>query len=125
MHTVAIGLTDKQKTYLRKYEVDWQAARGTRADSCSTCVFDLSQNPAKRCVQTSKKGVLPTMRGSGLWWSPLRRRWILAVEAACLYGLPEEYARQSDCTWKDIGNGMHIASVGTVLSVVLCCTVPV
>ena len=115
-------LTGKQAQYLAKYEADWHRTRGKPANLCPECVFDLGQNPAKRCVQTSKKGVLPTMRGSGLWWSPMRRRWVLAIEAAYLHGIPLELARQNDYSWKDIGNAMHITSVGSVLSVVLCCT---
>ena len=65
------------------------------------------------------KDTRPTRR------SPMRRRWVLAIEAASLHGVPEKYVRQSDYSWRDLGNAMHIASVGSVLSVVFSCTVRV
>lgn len=115
-------LTKKQVAYLTAYQADWNRSRGQKAELSPFCIFDLTQNPAKRRVQTSPQGVLPTMRGCGLWWSPMHRRWVLASEAAFVHGIPLEVARQHNLSWSDIGNAMHICSVGSVLAVVLSCT---
>ena len=114
-------LTTKQVQYLKKYSTRWLSERGQSCDGCPNCIFDLSQNPRFRCTQTNHKGKLPTIRSGGLWWMPYKRRWLLPAEAAYLSGVPLEMVKKYDYTWSEIGNAMHIASIGTVLCVCLAC----
>ena len=44
------------------------------------------------------------------------------LEVASISGIPVELARALDLSWADVGNAMHVASVGIVTSVVLACT---
>ena len=114
-------LTTKQLKYLSDYRAKWFSDRGQSCDACPNCIFDLSQNPKKRRVQTNRKGDLPTIRSGGLWWIPSKRRWALSDEVAYLSGIPMQMIKAYDYTWDEIGNAMHIASIGTVLCVCLAC----
>ena len=127
-------LTESQKRFLGRYNEKWLGARRRPPEDDPSCVFNLGQDPMKRCCWTSSKGLLPTLLHSGgRLWVPSLKRWLLPLELAAMSGFPvtEALARAgrvsvdtcSDVyTQAQLGNGMHVSSVGIVLMCVLACT---
>ena len=125
-------LTSHQARYLRIYTSMWQDTVGTDAAVDPRAVFDLSQNPEKRRVwsYSSVEGFrLPTFTRTSIFWVPALRRFMLPMELASAIGLPchpyllaASGLRQHMPTTPStqmLGNAMHVASVGLVLSVAL------
>ncbi|CAE7271457.1 unnamed protein product [Symbiodinium natans] len=117
-------LTDKQRGYLQKYQ-EQGAVRQTR-----NVVYDLSQSPEKRPIQTSQQtGRLPCMRSGSLLWMPDRRRWLVDAELAALMGFPSSEPLKNLYGVPDIfcparsqvGTAMHVGCVGLVALVALAC----
>ena len=79
-------LSAKRQGYLQHYMSSWTRTRGSAPETCPGCIFDLSQNPLHRPMQTSSKGYLPTVLRAGLWWCPMQHRWLLPVEVASMTG---------------------------------------
>ena len=120
-------LTEKQLEFLQRYECLWVQRTSAASTDESVCVFDLIQNPKERPSLTSKSGSLPTLRHSGsCFWSSFLGRWLLPRELAAASGFPvtgslaavssvaidtNSYSNQQ------LGNAMHVATVGTVVAV--------
>ncbi len=91
-------------------------------------VFDLSQSPRFRC-RCSSQGVLPTItRKSVRLWMPSRARWLLPIELAHAQGFVVTPSSAEDAmvpmdvesyTFGQVGNSMHMASVGSVMAIAL------
>ena len=116
-------LTDKQRNYLSLYQ-----AACPPAAQIEKQVFDLSQNPKAR-QRSCSNGVLPTItQKSGRLWLPGKGRWLLPCELAYAQGFvvtpsaSEDAKVQQDVesyTLAQIGNSMHVASVGSVMAIAL------
>ena len=90
---------------------------------------DLSQNPDCR-PSWSSTGQLPTLRTSSAIWHVASTRFVLPRELACCMGFPAstDCSKRAGVTFdspeysvKHLGNAMHVACVGTCLTVALSC----
>lgn len=122
-------LTPKQRQFQCGYEVAWQRQYGIPADEDSNCAFDLSQDPQERPSCTTADGSLPTLRLGSLIWVSILRRFLVPFELAAATGFPVNDALATSAqvaldmccevyTVPILGNGMHVASVGSILVVV-------
>jgi hypothetical protein len=97
-------------------------------------VYNLNDNPSKRCTWSGASGQLPTLTRWIKFWVPSRGRVILPREAAAAMGWPvfDELASAagvsaSSVEWQTpaaggrLGNSMHVANVAMVLAVALSC----
>ena len=126
-------LTDMQRNYIITYATNWKARWKTEPQDSPGCIFDLSQNPAKRPSVSVPSGRLPTCtHNCNRFWLPALGRWLLSIELAAALGFPvaghlARHARVSmdpNCDEylpRQIGNAMHVASVGSVLMISLAC----
>ena len=126
-------LTDLQRNYIITYATKWKARWKTEPQDSPGCIFDLSQNPAKRPSVSDPSGRLPTCtHNCNRFWLPALGRWLLSIELAAALGFPvaghlARHARVSmdpNCDEylpRQIGNAMHVASVGSVLMISLAC----
>ena len=114
-------LTEKQLMYLSAY-----MAAVPPTCQLKDCIFDLSQNPGSPYGRCTLNGTLPTVTTSSKLWVPSLRRFLLPVELACAHGFPVTSTAAADAgvvqdmvpyTHRQIGNCMHLASVGIVLAV--------
>ena len=128
-------LTEQQAKFCLDYMGMWQRECGTDPTQDESCLFNLCQNPLKRrswsyCASAGNS--LPTLRYSGsLLWSPKLKRWLLPVECAGAMGWPvrDSHAQATgvplckvDFGMSQLGNSMHVASIGIILAVTLACT---
>ena len=122
-------LTQEQARYLARYTELW-ASENSHA---GVAIFNLSQNPAVRPNHTGRLGELPTLTRNAIWWAPLARRWVLWKELAAIagYAVRPGLARAArvvedtaEYSIRQLGNGMHVASVGVVVATVLACLAP-
>ena len=123
-------LTRQQAMQLTNYFDMWRRKYGEDAQTIDSCVFDLNQNPMYG-RSSAKQGDLPTITTkSSRMWVPKRRRWLLPMELAIAHGHPvmAESARQArspldpyggSYSVTQVGNCMHVATVGSVLAIVL------
>lgn len=125
-------LTPKQQGYLEVYMDLWLSQKGTLPLEDPMCVFNLSQDPSHRVSWTLSGGALPTCTTGSLLWMPKRRRWLLPVEVAAAFGFPvrAQLAKAAqvpvdpcadEYVMRMLGNGMHVANVGTALALTLAC----
>ena len=114
-------LTEKQRMYLATY-----MAAVPIDCKLDDCIFDLSQNPGRRRGRWTSDGTLPTVTTVSRLWVPSLRRFLLPVELAYAHGFPVTSTAAVDAgvaqdmvpyTRHQIGNCMHLASVGIVLAV--------
>ncbi len=124
-------LTAKQKKRLEQFSAGWCVRYGSAPEHSSSCVFNLTQNPAHRLSQTTGSGAMPTCTRK-LFWLPCLGRWMLPLELAVAHGLPvvAEVACQAQVgldpcrglySFEQIGNCMHLANVGCVIATALAC----
>ena len=111
----------------------WAARFGMPACCCSWAVFNLSDNPAAGYVTWSAaSGRIPGLRThNAKYWVPYLGRWLTNKELLACMGLPvyESLAMAAGVVQVHVqpgpearhmlGNMMHIASVGSVMSVAL------
>ena len=124
-------LTAKQRQYLDVY---LERFSRLTASARKDWVCDLTQNPKERPSQSSSSGSMPTLRHSGsLFWAPSLRRWLLPCELAAASGFPvfAELATAAGMprdtslySTSQLGNGMHVATVGSVFMVAMACLKP-
>ncbi len=121
--------TAKQQEYVCELNRMWRDQLGTDPDCDANCVYDLSQNPRFR-PRASFRGILPAVTTSALFWSPMRKRYMLPVELAVAGGIPVIPALASVCNIHhvgyhvspaQVGNAMHVANMGMFLAVALSC----
>ena len=114
-------LTEKQRMYLATY-----MAAVPIDCKLDDCIFDLSQDPGRRRGRWTLDGTLPTVTTKSRLWVPSLRRFLLPVELAYAHGFPVTSTAAVDAgvaqdmvpyTRHQIGNCMHVASVGIVLAV--------
>ena len=114
-------LTEKQRMYLSAY-----MAAVPPTCQLKDCIFDVSQNPCRQRGRWTLDGTLPTVTTVSKLWVPSLRRFLLPVELACAHGFPVTSTAAADAgvvqdmvpyTHRQIGNCMHLASVGIVLAV--------
>jgi hypothetical protein len=117
----------------QEYASRWMARRGSPPEDCTSCVFDISQNPHARLRWTTRAGELPTTTTKSVWWVPALQRWLLPLEVAAASGFPviDELARAGGIVWTPVvftasqmGNVMHVANVGCVVAAALSCCGP-
>ena len=121
-------LLNKSETkHLHTYVTMWLAKRGTEPHTDKNCVFNLGQNPKKRCCWTNRQGVMPTLTyASRKLWSPYLHRWLIPSELATTMGLNTGADPAVDLySAQVLGNAMNVASVGAVLSCTLACIRPI
>ena len=120
-------LTAKQQAYLDHY----LSSRRTNNDASFVC--DLSQNPKHRRTQLCRDGAMPTFTRPTMLWVVSLKRWLLPCEMAFAMGLPitdgaaacaQVQKDTSEYSRAVVGNMMHVACVGTILSVALSCVAP-
>ena len=99
------------------------------------CFYDLSQDAQQRPTFDTK-GSLPCLRrGTALWHDPTRR-YVTPVELGAVMGFPTfqagaENARVPLDVCRDmygmgeLGNTMHVSSVGVILGIALACAEPI
>ena len=114
-------LTEKQRSYLAAY-----MAEVPPTCQLNDCIFDLSQSPSRQRGRLTSDGTLNTVTTKSKLWVPRLRRFLLPVELACAHGFPVTSTSAADAsvvqnmvpyTLRQIGNCMHLASVGIVLAV--------
>lgn len=121
-------LGKQDASFLKKFLEMWTAKRDTDPHTDKNCLFNLSQNPAKRFCCTSAQGMMPTLTcSSRKMWSPYLRRWLVSQELSVAMGFVVG-ARDSGTpvdllgdapTCAKLGNAMHVACIGSVIGCAL------
>ena len=98
------------------------------------CFFDLSQDAQQR-PNFDTKGSLPCLRrGTALWHDPTRRH-VTPIELGAVMGFPTFQAGADNAGvpldvcrdmygMGELGNTMHVSSVGAILGIALACAEP-
>ena len=106
----------------------WKAKPGS-GNNIEELFVDLSQNPSQRPAWNAA-GQLPTLRTSSAIWHVASKRYVLPAELACCVGIPASRncadaagvnLEGQQYSVKVLGNSMHVACVGTCLTVALSC----
>ena len=113
--------------WLATYVTLWKAKPGS--GMIEDLFVDLSQNPSQRPAW-SAAGQLPTLRTNSNIWHVASKRYVLPSELACCMGIPVSRSCADAAgvspdgqqySVKVLGNTMHVACVGTCLTVALSC----
>jgi hypothetical protein len=126
-------LTEREAAALLYYRLLWLQRFGSWPETSGSAVFNLGDNPWTHCNWSANHGGLPTYRrGSGKFWVAAARRWLLASECWASLGLPVfgplaaiagvpvlEMPESRGEACSQMGNAMHVPSVGVMILVAL------
>ncbi len=117
---------------LSAYEARWWELTGKNPACATTAVFNLVDHPDRRVAWSLTFGSIPGLRtNSGHLWMPFLDRWLTRRELLAAFGYPvyQDLADASGTflwgcspTPKQMGDAMHVASVGIAQLVALVCT---